>query len=164
GVWRPPRVGVWRPPRVGVGGDNKHNPKTTSDRLMIEFIIRERVENIGDRKGQRVYYASPKASFDVTWEEIVWMIVQRTSLTRGDVTNAAVSLAEIVCEGLSDGRNIDLGELGRLVVTVPSRRMDSPRDVTAEKALKDAKITFYPTKAMLEALRRIEMRVTRKTP
>lgn len=128
---------------------------------MINFIIRKKVLPLGDRKGQTVYYASRKGSFELPLESIKRDIVCATSLAAGDIENALTSLAEQVCQGLSAGYNIDLGPLGRLVVTVPSKYMDTPEEVTAREALKPAKITFYPTARMLRALRRIEMRIER---
>ncbi|MCD8265833.1 MAG: DNA-binding protein [Prevotellaceae bacterium] len=128
---------------------------------MISFIIRNRVQPLGNRKGKTLYYASPKGSAELPLESIKESIVQATSLARGDLENALTSLAEQVCVGLREGCNIDLGPLGRLVVNVPSKCMDKPEEVTAKDALCKPKITFYPTRAMQKALGEIEMRIER---
>ncbi len=128
---------------------------------MIEFIIKSRVQPICSRKGQKVFYAVPKSTHEVKIEESLRDIVERTSLTEGDMLNALVSLAELVCENLRDGRSVDLGPLGRLRVYVPSKMMDSEEEVTVEGALKKPRVVFYPTRAMLKALAKLRMRIDR---
>ncbi len=128
---------------------------------MIEFVIRKRVQHVGDRKGQTVYFAVPKTADRLPKASVVNHIVQRTSLASGDLANAFVSLAEVVCEGLGNGLCVELGELGSLSVIVPSKMMDTPEEVTVEGALRKPKIVFNPTKKMLEALAKIELRIDR---
>ncbi|MCD8265544.1 MAG: DNA-binding protein [Prevotellaceae bacterium] len=128
---------------------------------MIEFIIRKKVLNMGDRTGQTVYFAVPKTADRLPKESVVNDVVQRTSLAAGDLANAFVSLAEAVCKGLKMGLCVELGELGSLSVIVPSKMMDTPEEVTVEGALKKPKIVFNPTKKMLEALGKIELRIDR---
>ncbi|MCD8303981.1 MAG: DNA-binding protein [Prevotellaceae bacterium] len=128
---------------------------------MIEFVIRKRVQQVGDRKGQTVYFAVPKTASRLPRETVVSRIVQRTSLAAGDLSNAFVSLAEVVCEGLKSGQCVELGELGSLSVIVPSKMMDTPEEVTVEGALRKPKIVFNPTKKMLKALSEIMLRIDR---
>ncbi|MCD8303977.1 MAG: DNA-binding protein [Prevotellaceae bacterium] len=128
---------------------------------MIEFIIKSRVQPLGSRKGRKVYYASQKVTHTAKIDSSLTDIVQRTSLAKGDMLNALVSLAELVCENLSNGQSADLGPLGSLRVYVPSKMMDTPEEVTVEGALKKPHIVFYPTRAMLKALAKIRMRIDR---
>ncbi|MCD8303935.1 MAG: HU family DNA-binding protein [Prevotellaceae bacterium] len=129
---------------------------------MIEFFIRERVQPLGTRKGQTVYYAMPKGTHVLENETVVRRIVQRTSLAAGDVANTLISLEEIVCEALSNGDSVELGRLGTISIIVSSKMMDSREEVTVEDALNRPKLMYHPTKPMLKALGKIVMRIDHK--
>ncbi len=126
------------------------------------FRILKRVQPVGKRKGQTVYYAATKGRQYATDEEVIRKIVQRTSLAAGDVRNAMVSLGEVLCEELSEGVSVNLAQLGHFRPYVTSKMMDSPEEVTVEDALNEPKIVFYPTKAMRKAVKQIKMRMDHK--
>lgn len=77
---------------------------------MIEFEVKSRKLNIGKRKGQTVYYASPKAKQHLTNKMVIDRIVRETSLSAGDVSNALISLGAIVRDALLMGASIDLAD------------------------------------------------------
>ena len=126
---------------------------------MIEFDIKSKVLNIGNRKGQTVYYAQPKMQQRLPIEEVKRRIVRETSLSEGDVNNAMISLRNVVCDGLRLGMSIDLGDLGTFRVVVPSKMMDSEEEVTAENALKTPKIVFTPKQIMRDAAKAVEVMI-----
>ena len=126
---------------------------------MIEFDIKSKVLNIGNRKGQTVYYAQPKMQQRLPIEEVKRRIVRETSLSEGDVNNAMVSLRNVVCDGLRLGMSVDLGDLGTFRVVVPSKMMDSEEEVTAENALKTPKIVFTPKQIMRDAAKAVEVMI-----
>ena len=94
---------------------------------MLEHEIKKKVLTIGNRKGQTVYYAYPKSQQKLTNEMVIERIVRETSLSEGDVSNALISLSNIVCDALKMGMSVDLAELGSLRLIVPSKMMDTPR-------------------------------------
>ena len=112
---------------------------------MMEFEIDSRVQPIGKREGQTVYFA------------------KLTSLSEGDVKNALVSLSNIVCDALKLGMSVDLAELGSFRLTVPSKMMDSPEEVTVTDALKTPKITFTPKQKMRDAANAVELSIDRSS-
>ncbi len=114
---------------------------------------------MGNRAGQKVYYALPKDNQTVTNDDVIERIVNATSLTRGDVKNALMSLCDVVKEALRNGYLVDLAELGSFKTVVPSRFMDSEEDVTVSKALKTPKIQFYPKADMLAAAKSVSLAV-----
>lgn len=71
--------------------------------------------------------------------------MRETSLSEGDVKNALVSLSNIVCDALKMGMSVDLAELGSIRIVVPSKMMDTPKEVTVKDAQKPPKIVFTPT-------------------
>lgn len=125
---------------------------------MIEFIVKERVMKVGEKKGQTLYYAAPGTQQRVTSRQLEDDIVRMTSLARGDVRNALASLAELVNSALQRGASVDLGDLGALKVTVNSPMLDKPEDVTAA-VLKTPSVRFYPKQEMLNAAKSVKLKV-----
>lgn len=125
---------------------------------MIEFEVKSRKLNIGKRKGQTVYFASPKSNQHLTNKMVVDRIVRETSLSAGDVSNALISLGAIVRDALLLGSSVDLADLGSFRVVVPPKMMDKEIDVTAE-TLKSPKIVFTPKMQMRAAAKAVELSV-----
>ena len=71
---------------------------------MMEFEIDSRVQPIGKREGQTVYFAKLKTQQKLTNQMVIERIVRETSLSEGDVKNALVSLSNIVCDALKSRR------------------------------------------------------------
>lgn len=130
---------------------------------MLEFEVKSRVQPVGERKGQTVYYAQVKSQQKLTNKMLVDRIVRETSLSEGDVKNALVSLSNVVCEALQMGMSVDLAELGSLRLSVPSKMMNSAEEVTATNALKTPKIIFTPKQKMRDAANGVELNVDRRT-
>ncbi len=125
---------------------------------MIEFEVKSKKLNIGKRKGQTVYYASPKAKQHFTNKMVIDRIVRETSLSAGDVSNALISLGAIVRDALLMGSSIDLADLGSFRVIVPPKMIDNEIDVCVE-TLKTPKIVFTPKMQMREAAKNVELSV-----
>ena len=130
---------------------------------MLEHEIKKKVLTIGNRKGQTVYYAYPKSQQKLTNEMVIERIVRETSLSEGDVSNALISLGNIVCDALKMGMSVDLAELGSLRLIVPSKMMDTPEEVTVADALKTPKIVFTPKQKMRDAANSVELSIDRST-
>lgn len=128
---------------------------------MIEHEIKSRVITIGNRKGQTVYYAYPKSQQKLTNKMLIERIVRETSLSEGDVSNALISLGNVVCDALKMGMSVDLAELGSLRLVVPSKMMDTPEEVTVADALKTPKIVFTPKQKMRDAANAVELSIDR---
>ena len=126
---------------------------------MLEFEVKSKVQPVGERKGQTVYYAQVKSQQKLTNKMLVERIVRETSLSEGDVKNALISLSNVVCEALEMGMSVDLAELGNLRVSVPSKMMDTAAEVTAKDALKTPKIIFTPKQKMRDAANQVELSV-----
>ena len=128
---------------------------------MLEHEIKKKVLTIGNRKGQTVYYAYPKSQQKLTNEMVIERIVRETSLSEGDVSNALISLSNVVCDALKMGMSVDLAELGSLRLIVPSKMMDTPEEVTVADARKTPKIVFTPKQKMRDAANSVELSIDR---
>ena len=130
---------------------------------MLDFEVKSKVQPVGERKGQTVYYAQVKSQQKLTNKMLVERIVRETSLSEGDVKNALISLSNVVCEALEMGMSVDLAELGNLRVSVPSKMMDTPEEVTVKDALKTPKIVFTPKQKMRDAANAVELSIDRSS-
>ena len=128
---------------------------------MIEFEVKSRIQPIGKRKGQTVYYATPKSTQRMTTEMLKERIVRETSLSEGDVSNALVSLSNVVCDALNMGMSVDLAELGTLRPVVTSKMMDTEEEVTVAGALNTPKIVFTPKQKMRDSANGVELKIVR---
>ncbi|MCD8304938.1 MAG: HU family DNA-binding protein [Prevotellaceae bacterium] len=122
--------------------------------------VLSKVMPIGTRAGVTLYYAWPKQNQHMTNDEVIEHIVDATSLARGDVKNALISLSDIVKEALQRGSSVDLAELGSLKTVVTSKYMDTEEDVTVRKALKTPKIQFTPKSDMLAAAKSVSISIS----
>ena len=155
-------------PLLGVGdtpckGYKNKNECSITINIGMEFEIDSRVQPIGKREGQTVYFAKLKTQQKLTNQMVIGRIVRETSLSEGDVKNALVSLSNIVCDALKLGMSVDLAELGSFRLTVSSKMMDSPEEVTVADALKTPKITFTPKQKMRDAANRVELSIDRSS-
>ena len=130
---------------------------------MLEFEVKSKVQPVGERKGQTVYYAQVKSQQKLTDKMLIERIVRETSLSEGDVKNALISLSNVVCEALEMGMSVDLAELGNLRVSVPSKMMDTAAEVTVKDALKNPKIVFTPKQKMRDAANQVELSIDHGT-
>lgn len=130
---------------------------------MMEFDIDSRVQPIGERKGQTVYFAKLKSQQKLTNNMVVERIVRETSLSEGDVKNALVSLSNIMCDALKMGMSVDLAELGSFRLVVPSKMMNTPEEVTVKDALKTPKIVFTPKQKMRDAANSVELSIDKSS-
>lgn len=128
---------------------------------MVEFEIKSKVQPLGKRKGQTVYYAMPKSKQKLTYKMLLEYIVNETSLSYGDVSNALISLSNIVSRSLKQGMSVDLADLGMLRLSIPPKMMDTPEEVTAKGALKKPRIIFSPKQSMREAAEKVECVIDR---
>ena len=126
---------------------------------MLEHEIKSKLLTIGNRKGQTVYYAYPKAQQKLTNEMVIERIVRETSLSAGDVSNALISLSNVVCDAMKLGMSVDLGDLGSFRLVVPSKMMDTEAEVTVRDALKNPKIVFTPKQKMRDAANAVELSI-----
>ena len=104
---------------------------------MIEFEIKSKIQLIGKRKGQTVYFAQATAQQHLTSNMVIDRIVRETSLSAGDVSNALISLGAIVRDALLMGASVDLADLGSFRVMVTSKMIENEIDVCAEVHSRD---------------------------
>lgn len=114
---------------------------------MLIYNVASRKATIGKNKGKTVYFAKPIGTSRLTAQAVEDHIVEKSSLTRGDIRHAITSLAEVLRWGLSERLTVDLADLGSFKVEARGKMMLSEEEVTAA-SIKDAVIRFYPRQKM----------------
>lgn len=76
------------------------------------------------------YYATAVSRGVTNTRALAKKIVQRTSLTEGDVVSTLISLAEIIEEELHQGYNVKLERIGTFSLSATSDGYDTPDECT----------------------------------
>lgn len=116
---------------------------------MLVYNVASRKMTLGKQKGQTMYYAQAAAPSRLSSRAVEDLIVEKTSLTRGDIRHAITSLAEVIQWALSEGIAVDLADLGSFKVEQSSKMVANKDEVNAS-ILNSAKVRFYPRHAMRE--------------
>ena len=114
---------------------------------MLHYNVSSRKANVGKHKGKTVYFAQPVPTTRLTARAVEDHLVEKTTLTRGDVRHAITSLAELVRWAFAEGIAIDLADLGSFKVEARSKMVEHEDDVHAG-VIKKPVIRFYPRKEM----------------
>lgn len=128
---------------------------------MLNFTVEPKKMTLGKRKGQTLYYAKQVEHQKLPLSVIVERISASTSLATSDVHAAIIALTEVVRQELSQGRSVDLGQLGHIKVGISSKMMDRPEDVTAA-VLRTPRVRFYPKDGMKHAARSVLLSVQKR--
>ena len=126
----------------------------------MKFTVKQKQITLGNRKGQMGYMAVPEGGTKLSLERLIDVVVDETSLGAGDVRNALITMTRIARRYLSDGISLDMGELGSLRVSVPSKILSDPLEVTAATALKKPHIVYTPKQDLRDAVASMKLQVT----
>lgn len=125
---------------------------------MLIFNVSSRKATVGKNKGKTVYFAQATAAPKMTARAVEDLIVEKTSLTRGDVRHAITSLAEVVRWALAEGISVDLADLGSFKVEAYGKLVMSEAEVTAA-SIKAPVIRFFPRQEMRRHAKRVAISV-----
>jgi predicted histone-like DNA-binding protein len=111
------------------------------------------------------WYASPVNEGKIAKADLAKEIVDISSLSRGDVSNAIETLIDVVPKYLLMGKSVNLGELGTLRVSFSSEGAETAAAVSANK-ISGVKIVFIPSVELKKRLAniRFEKVTTAPTP
>lgn len=125
---------------------------------MMYFKVSEAVARLGKEKGKKVFYARRAHVTRLKAKAVEDLIVEKTSLSRGDVRHAIVSLAEVVRWATAQGMAVDLADLGSFKVNATGHYKTDVKEVTVS-TLKRPRLTFYPRRDLLAAVHAAPMTV-----
>ena len=112
-------------------------------------------------RDEEKWYAAPVNDGKITKTEVVKEIVNTSSLSRGDVSNAIENLIDIVPKYLLMGKSVNLGELGTLRLSFSSKGVDKPEEFNVS-LIKGVRIVFTPSTDFKESIRSIKFKKEEK--
>ena len=127
---------------------------------MLQFEIKKAEMKIGKRKGTTMFFAHQTSHYCLSTTALEYRIERMTSLTRADVRASIIALSTIIQEELSQGRSVDLGELGTFKIAATGKRVLTEKEVTLE-TIRRPHVRFYPKHPMRLAARNVAVEIMR---
>ncbi|MEQ9378647.1 MAG: HU family DNA-binding protein [Imperialibacter sp.] len=101
--------------------------------------------------GQYKYYAGIVREREASLRDIVKEISSRSTVTTADAFAVIENFLELVPKFLRNGRNVNLGQLGRFKVNLKSKGHESPKEV-GNYSIIGSKVSFLPSLEMKDEL------------
>ena len=122
--------------------------------ILIKSVERP---NPQDRGAAPKYYPTVASRGTIDIDGLTDQISMISSLSRGDVYSAILSLLDIIPKELLDGKMVKLGKLGSLSLNLDAEGVDSADKVTADK-VKSVHIVFRPSQELKDDLSHFSIR------
>ena len=112
------------------------------------MAIKYAVQKTQTGKDKTVYYHA-RAQYDgvTSIEDIAQLVEQISAISVGDVLSVLNTLGKIVATELANGRIVDLGDLGRIRLSLRAKGVATPEEVKRETILATRAI-FVPGTAL----------------
>ena len=115
--------------------------------MKYKVIKRSNPQNRTEEK----WYAIPINEGKITKTDIAKELVAMSSLSRGDVANVIENLLEVIPKYLLMGKSVSLGELGTFRLSLSSKGVENPEEITVGM-IKGAKVIFTPSVELKNAI------------
>ena len=101
-----------------------------------------------DLKGGKKFYPQVITNGNVSFTKLCQEISERSSLTEGDVKNCLDRLSYVLANHLSDGQNVNLGDLGSFGMNVRGEGVVSEADFSTNRYMRRPTLRFHPGKRL----------------
>ena len=115
--------------------------------IRYKLIQRKDFTKDAPKDGKR-FYAQLVSNGTVSLDELCESIAEETALTSADVKSIFDRLPRILRRHLSEGRNVQLGELGSIRPTLGSQGSLTKEEFDASKMMKKPGLVFTPGKLL----------------
>lgn len=112
--------------------------------MAINYQLRKQRLNLNG-KPKDVIVTSTIHKGVATLEEIETMVAKISAASEGDVRSIIRTMSELISQNLSQGRIVELGDLGRFRVSVKCKSADSTENFSSDN-IKGLKVLYYPGK------------------
>ena len=111
--------------------------------MAIEFrLIRNEIKS---NKNYGKYFAHTLKGSEMTLEEIEQQIQDNCSAKASDVKLVMTELFATIRHALQMGRVVNMGDLGKLYISVTSTPVDNPEDFRVDRHITGFKCNYMPT-------------------
>ena len=112
--------------------------------MAIKYAV---AKAISGKERKENYYARAQYDGVTSIDDIAQLIEQISAISVGDVLSVLNTLGKIVATELANGRIVDLGDLGRIRLSLRSKGMSKPEEVKRETILA-TRAVFVPGPAL----------------
>ena len=109
------------------------------------------------------YYARAQYDGVTKLDDIAQMVEQISAISTGDVLSVLNTLGKIVATELANGRIVDLGDLGRIRLSLRSKGMSKPEEVKHE-TIQSTRAIFVPGQAIRHKQQHLSFAYTSAEP
>ena len=118
---------------------------------------------VGPKKGQEQYTLKRVSYGNITSEAILEEIQSATTFSRADADAIIHAFANIMIEGIGDGRIVDLGVLGTIYPKITAKAVDSKEECTVE-TIKSKSILYRPDGELSDEAKKMKLRIIDVVP
>ena len=128
------------------------------------MAIKYAVQKTQTGKDKTVYYHA-RAQYDgvTKLEDIAQMVEQISAISTGDVLSVLNTLGKIVAVELANGRIVDLGDLGRIRLSLRAKGVATPEEVRHE-TIQSTRAIFVPGQAIRHRQQNLSFAYTSAEP
>lgn len=109
------------------------------------------------------YYARAAYDGETSLEDIAQMVEKISAISYGDVLSVLNTLGSLISIELSNGRIVDLGDLGRMRLTLRSKSVATPDEVKSE-TVQSSRVIFVPGQAIRQKQCALRLALTSEAP
>lgn len=113
---------------------------------------------IGPKKGQYQYTLKRVSYGNVTSEAILEEIQSATTFSRADTDAVIHAFADVMMEGIAEGRIVDFGVLGTLYPQISAKAVDAKEECTPD-TIKKKGILYRPDGDLADEAKNMKLRV-----
>ena len=125
--------------------------------MAAPYQITERIEPGVKGGGRRKFYATAVKAERMAMEEVITLIERRSTLNGADIRGVIYALSDVLKEGLREGKNVELGEIGNFRLSLNSNGHESPKEVGA-KSIKKVRVLYSPHAAIKDHVNQLVFR------
>ena len=118
---------------------------------------------VGPKKGQEQYTLKRVSYGNITSEAILEEIQSATTFSRADADAIIHAFADVMVEGIADGRIVDLGVLGTIYPKITAKAVDSKEECTVE-TIKNKSILYRPDGELSDEAKKMKLRIIDVVP
>lgn len=109
------------------------------------------------------YYARAQYDGVTKLEDIAQLVEQISAISTGDVLSVLNTLGKIVATELANGRIVDLGDLGRIRLSLRAKGVATPEEVKRE-TIQSTRAIFVPGQAIRQRQQSLSFSYTSAEP
>ena len=113
---------------------------------------------IGPKKGQYQYTLKRVSYGNITSEAILEEIQSATTFSRADTDAVIHAFADVMMEGIAEGRIVDFGVLGTLYPQISAKAVDTKEECTPD-TIKKKGILYRPDGDLADEAKNMKLRV-----